>query len=203
MLDEKSIWSAALGSALRRLIAGERGNELLAGLDIFGSSVVRRALGAISGEITLTSPAREYVDEALNAILEPNGPFIKAVIAAAQGNAEAMGAIASIFEELAADQQSSGFAATLRRIVDGERDEDLLDGLDDSTFFVVAREVLTGLTSEGDGQELRMKRSGRQWPITRPAVRYAVTGYGKTKRRYSPVRTAVAGLAVGGVVGKK
>jgi tetratricopeptide (TPR) repeat protein len=152
MLDEKSLWSAALGSALRRLIAGERGSGLLVGLDIFGSSVVRRALGAISGDITLTSPAQEYVDKTLNAILEPNAPFIEAVIAAAQGNAKAMDAIASSLDELAAEQQSSGFAAALRRIVDGERGADLLDGLEDSTFFVVARRVLAGLTSETDGQ---------------------------------------------------
>jgi hypothetical protein len=76
--------------------------------------------------------------------LEEWAPVIDAVVAAAGGDQTAAGELAPVLDQLGARADWAALVAVLRRILDGERGDTLLDGLDE-VDTAIAAEVLTRL----------------------------------------------------------
>ena len=58
------------------------------------------------------------------------GTLIAATVAAAGGDSDAAAQLAPVLDQLAQDQDWAALAAVLRRIIGGDRDASLLEGLD-------------------------------------------------------------------------
>jgi len=73
-------------------------------------------------------------------------PVIAAIGAASQGDQDAAAWLTPHLDDLARNPDWAALIGVLRRILDGERGEDLLDGLDD-VDTAIAREALTRLAA--------------------------------------------------------
>jgi hypothetical protein len=76
-------------------------------------------------------------------------PYIATTVAAAGGDSEAAAQLAPVLDQLAQDQDWAALAAVLRRIIGGDRDATLLDGLD-PVDIAIAGQVLARLTQPPD-----------------------------------------------------
>ena len=91
----------------------------------------RQAVAAALAEILRTaadtSPGQ---DPAIQDQLQQWEPVIAATVAAAGGDSDAAAQLAPVLDQLAQDQNWAALAAVLRRIIGGDRDDSLLQGLD-------------------------------------------------------------------------
>ena len=132
---------------LRRIIDGERGEDLLTGLDPTDTLITRRALAALAGTVQLTATLDDLDD-----LLTPQVPsipeewqqVIDTVVDAAGGDTQATTEIAGLLDELTGTDDWAALAAVLRRILEGERGDQLLDGLD-PTDTAITTQILTHL----------------------------------------------------------
>jgi hypothetical protein len=132
---------AALIAVLRRIIAGERGEDLLTGLDPIDAAITRRALDALAGRVELTATPADLLT---GTVPEQWDPVIAAVVAAAEGDAEVAAAVDAVLTGLADTQDWVVLVSVLRRIIAGERGQDLLAGLD-PVDTAITRTVLDAL----------------------------------------------------------
>jgi tetratricopeptide (TPR) repeat protein len=143
-LDElpKDEDAAVFSAVLRRIVSGERDRSMLQGLNSSYAPIV--------GEI-LTRLA-ELLD-AQHDIIQHNlqrwEREIEATVAAVSGNPEAVAWLAPVLDRLAQDQQQAELAAVLRRIIDGEREDSLLQGLD-PVHAAVTGQILARLSQSTD-----------------------------------------------------
>jgi hypothetical protein len=145
-------WSA-LSDVFRRLAAGDHSPQLLDGLDAIDTAIAQRALDALSGQTTIDADAwyalaatpednaRELGDQ-LSAVAD-------AVAAAARGDHDARQALQPILAEMAASEEWQALSRVLQRILDGERDPALTEGLEPTDTAVVTS-VLSVLGDEPD-----------------------------------------------------
>lgn len=150
--------------ALARDLAGNDGQVLLPGTLAEVITVAEQTEGVRLGDlITALEPDTQAAAAALARILEdasarPAGqddsigqhlqewqPVIAGIVGAAGGDQQAAEALAPFLDQAAQSQDWAALAAVLRRIVDGERDAGLLDGLDEIDT-AIAGEILTRLT---------------------------------------------------------
>jgi hypothetical protein len=145
-LGEHGDWRQ-LVAVLRRIRAGERDAALASGLDPIDTAVVQRALDALAGTVRVdidawrtgaTSTPRDEQAQQLAALAE-------ATVAAARGDPDATNALQPLLQALAAHPDWVALAAVLRRILAGERDPALLDGLDHPAATGVVTLVLNQL----------------------------------------------------------
>ncbi len=110
-----------LVAALRRVLAGERGAGVLAGLDEEDSAIVRAVLRGIQDPSTLPDP-EQRADPSLAA------PGLAALVhGAAGGDVQALQMLAGITEQMtAAGGDMARLGAVMKRLVDGERDPERL-----------------------------------------------------------------------------
>jgi tetratricopeptide (TPR) repeat protein len=89
-------------------------------------------------------------------------PVIAGVVAAAQGDTEAAATLQPLLAELDEASDWAGLAVVLRRILDGERGEQLLGGLNEVHAAIVAEVLgrLAGVRPDSGGQEV----PERDWP---------------------------------------
>jgi hypothetical protein len=137
-----------LVAVLRRIRAGERDATLASGLDPIDTAVVQRALDALTGTARVdvdawrtgaTSTSQHEQGQQLAALAN-------ATVAAARGDPDATNALQPLLQALAAHPDWATLAAALRRILAGERDPTLLDGLDHPAATDVVTLVLNQLT---------------------------------------------------------
>ena len=76
-------------------------------------------------------------------------PVIAATVAAAGGDSDATAQLAPVLDQLAQDSDWAALAAVLRRIIDGDRDDSLLQGLD-PVGTVITSQVLARLAQPPD-----------------------------------------------------
>ena len=110
-----------LAAVLGAIVHGERGEGLLEGLDEIDTAITRRALAALSEEIELPVPLWQAI---------PIAKLIVEIVDAANGDLDAASRVREVLTEWDGASELSPLAAALRRIVDGERDPSLTDGLD-------------------------------------------------------------------------
>jgi tetratricopeptide (TPR) repeat protein len=126
-LEERQEWHDLVGS-IWRVLEGERGRELYAELDHVDALVVRRILEAID------APPQEAESEGGEAEHwpVPLPQLMGAVVAGLRGDANARRLVAATLARMAredAPESARRFATALTRILQGERDEAVLDGL--------------------------------------------------------------------------
>jgi tetratricopeptide (TPR) repeat protein len=139
---------AALVPVLRRMIAGDRGEALLTGLDPVDTAITQRTLDALAGRVELSATPAD-LNAAAVAIPEQWEPVIAAVAAAAEGDTEAATALEPVLTDLAGVQDWVALVPVLRRIIAGDRGEDLLAGLDPVDTAITSA-VLTALADQPD-----------------------------------------------------
>lgn len=146
-LEQHADWRQ-LVAVLRRIRAGERDATLASGLDPIDTAVVQRALDALTGTVRVdvdawrtgaTSTPQHEQGQQLTALAN-------ATVAAARGDPDATNALQPLLQALAAHPDWVTLAAALRRILAGERDPTLLDGLDHPAATDVVTLVLDQLT---------------------------------------------------------
>ena len=93
-----------------------------------------------------TSPGQ---DPAIQDHMREWEPYIAATVAAAGGDSDAAAQLAVVLDQIAQDSDWAALAAVLRRIISGERDASLLEGLDPTDTAIVGQ-VLTGLAQPPD-----------------------------------------------------
>ena len=149
-LEHEQDWSD-LVAALRLVMAGERGDTLVAGLDPLDTAIVRRALEALSGTVALDVSfddvlARASTSGALSTDMNRWEPIIAGVVAAAQGDARAAPALEPQLRALEDRQEWADLVTVLRRVMAGERGDGLLASLDPVDTAIVRRalEALSG-----------------------------------------------------------
>jgi hypothetical protein len=145
-LAEDSDWTA-LSNVVRRLAAGDRDPQLLAGLDPVDTVIAQRAVAALDGRADIDSNAWHRLAAPADNLADQLNSLAATVIAAAQGDSEAADALRPMLADLAADESWRTLAGVLHRILDGDRDLALLDGLDPTDTAVVTH-VLTALADE-------------------------------------------------------
>ena len=145
MTHELGFASRALATELRR----DAGREDLPGTVDEVIRVAEQTEGVhLDRLLTALQPDRQAVADALAEILRAAAdtdpgqdpaiqdhlqrwePVIAATVAAAGGDSEAAAQLAPVLDQLAQDQDWAALAAVLRRIIGGDRDASLLDGLD-------------------------------------------------------------------------
>jgi hypothetical protein len=153
-LDEQATtqdW-AALVSVLRRILDGERGEDLLDGLDPIDTAITREMLRRLTGT-TLLVPS----------INEQWHPIVTEIVAAASGQREISAEFSLRLDQLADTSDWAALVTVLRRILAGERDPDRLTAdlrsLDDVDSAIV-EEVLAGLPGQ-HGEHLEAWRVRR------------------------------------------
>lgn len=122
-----------LVTAIRRIIKGERGEELLKGLDEEDSIIIEAILNGIQNPDTLP-PLDAGADPAMAA------PGLASMIdAARRGDHQALQAVAYMAEQMnTAGGAMARLGAIMRRLIDGERDpETLCKGMDANTRQLV------------------------------------------------------------------
>ncbi len=120
-VSEENGWGALVG-AIRKILGGERElNALIPGLDEEDSTIVEAILRGIQHPETLPDP---------NAQPDPSlaAPGLAAMIMeATKGNAEALQLLANMAEQMtAAGGDMARLGGIMRRLVEGERDPDVL-----------------------------------------------------------------------------
>ena len=88
---------------------------------------VADALAEILRTAADTDPGQ---DPAIQDHLQQWEPVIAATVAAAGGDSDAAAQLTPVLDQLAQDQDWAALAAVLRRIIGGDRDASLLEGLD-------------------------------------------------------------------------
>jgi tetratricopeptide (TPR) repeat protein len=83
-------------------------------------------------------------DPAIQDQIQQWEPVIAATVAAAGGDSDATAQLAPVLDELAQDSDWAALIAVLRRVIDGERDDSLLQGLD-PVDTAIADQVLARL----------------------------------------------------------
>ncbi|MGH3783327.1 MAG: hypothetical protein ACRDRO_22595 [Pseudonocardiaceae bacterium] len=145
-LGEHADWKQLVG-VLRRIRAGERDADLASGLDPIDTAVVQRALDALSGTVRVDVDA--WRTGAISTPQQEPGQQLaalaEATVAAARGDLDATNALQPLLEALAAHRDWVALATVLRRILAGERDPALRDGLDPSAANAVVTLVLDQL----------------------------------------------------------
>ena len=128
-LEERQEWRDLVG-VIWRILGGERGRELYAELDHVDALVVRRTLEAIE-EPPEAAAVQEGVPEAERWPM-PLPQLMSAVVAGLRGDANARrlvaGALARMSQE-DAPESARRFAGALTRILQGERDDSVVEGL--------------------------------------------------------------------------
>ncbi|UQU63604.1 CHAT domain-containing protein [Couchioplanes caeruleus] len=127
-----------LVEALRRILHGERDDQLHEGLDPTDTAIVKRTLGALAGTVQLADTSHELSG---SPVVDEWEPVIAAVVAATDGDPSATAAVNQL---LAAGEDSADWGrlvGVLRRVLDGERGRQLLDGLDATDRAIIAEIV--------------------------------------------------------------
>jgi len=127
----------SLTRVLRRIMAGERGSELLAELDAVDTSIVQRILHLLETSDALTFTHRRALSLA-PAIPKDLQPVLAAVLAASRGNQEAVAGLDPLLKRFEENPRRSALAGALRRILAGERGDDLITGLDPISAAAIA-----------------------------------------------------------------
>ena len=145
-LGEHADWQQ-LVAVLRRVRAGERDAALTNRLDAIDTAVVQRALDALTGAVRVDLDA--WRTGAISTAQQEQGPQLtalaEATVAAAGGDPDATNALQPLLDALAAHSDWVALAAALRRILAGERDSALRDGLDNPAAAAVVTLVLNQL----------------------------------------------------------
>lgn len=130
-LEGRQEWQALVG-VIWRVLGGERGRELYAELDHVDALVVRRILEEIEGPSEEGAAADAEGGASSVALPVPLPQLMTAVVAALRGDANARRLVAGALAQMARDdapETARRFAGALARILRGERDEALLEGL--------------------------------------------------------------------------
>jgi tetratricopeptide (TPR) repeat protein len=98
-------------------------------------------------------------DDGISGQLEQWEPVIDAVAAGCGGDQDAAAELGPLLDDMAEDQDWAALAGVLRRILGGERGEELVDGLDPVDTAIV-REVLGRIGRDGQGGAGNPGRSG-------------------------------------------
>ena len=128
----------ALVAVLRRVRAGDTGDDVLTGLDETDAAIVTRALEARDGKISI--PAALWPAIGLRW-------WLADVVAGARGDEAAAARTRQVIEEAAKEPGLSALADVFGRILDGDRDPGLGTGLDDPTERAVVATVLEHIGS--------------------------------------------------------
>jgi hypothetical protein len=138
---------AALAGVLGRILAGEHDQQLLVGLDLVDTAIAQRALDALAGRLQLDPASWQAL--AGPALPEELAGLVGAVVAAARGDRWAAAEVEPVLTDLAAEADWEALAGVLRRVLAGERDPTLTQGLDETDTVVVAA-VLDRLADQPD-----------------------------------------------------
>jgi len=125
-LEERQEWHDLVG-IIWRVLEGERGQELYAELDHVDALVVRRMLQAIDAPEQAAPEGAETAGWPV-----PLPQLMGVVVAGLRGDAKARRLVAATLARMAqedAPESARQFAAALTRILQGERDEAVLEGL--------------------------------------------------------------------------
>jgi tetratricopeptide (TPR) repeat protein len=91
-------------------------------------------------------------------------PIIQAVVAACQGNKQAKNELEPFLQQMGQTDDWGNLIPVLRRVMDGERDDELFDGLD-RTDALIVRRILGALAGETPGdQSAGSKPKGAEAP---------------------------------------
>ena len=134
----------ALAAALQRVLDGERGQDLAAGLDLIDTAIMTRTLDVVAGQASL--PAALWPAMGLGRLL---GDI---TAAATTGDEAAAGRARQNLGPLAADPDFATLAAALGQILDGSRDPALADTLSDDTSKAVIASVLAHIAAAAPGE---------------------------------------------------
>jgi tetratricopeptide (TPR) repeat protein len=104
---------------------------------------------ALAGILRAAADADPSQDPAIQRHLEQWEPVIAATVAAASGYSDTAAQLSPVLDRIAQDSDWAALVAVLRRIIDGERDDSLLQGLD-SVDTAIAGQVLTQLAEPPD-----------------------------------------------------
>jgi CHAT domain len=132
---QKADW-AALAAVLGRILAGERDQQLLDGLDPIDTAIAGRALDALAGRVQLDPAGWQAL--AGPALPDKLVGLAGMVVAAARGDQQAAAELEPVLANLATEANWAALAGVLRRVLAGERDQALTQGLDETDTAVVA-----------------------------------------------------------------
>jgi hypothetical protein len=128
----------ALAAALQRILDGERGQDLAAGLDQIDTAVITRTLQVLAGTASL--PAALWPAMGL-------GQLLGDITAAAGGDQAAAERARQVLGPLAAEPDFAPLAEALGQILDGNRDPALTETLSDDTERAVITTVLAHIAT--------------------------------------------------------
>jgi tetratricopeptide (TPR) repeat protein len=123
----------ALATAIRRLQTGNTIDDLFARLDEVDTAIMIRALGAREGRVSIPTTLWPAIDLRW---------WLANVVAGAQGDEAAAARAREAIETTAEDSDLSALADMFGRILDGERDPGLANGLDDPRDRAIVAMVL-------------------------------------------------------------
>jgi hypothetical protein len=150
--EQQRDWTVLTG-VLRRLAAGEHDADLLAGLDPIDSAIAQRAMDALDGQVAIEADAWRALVAAPGGDESPLADALVTlaalVVIASRGDEAAKADLQPVLAEMAEQEQWAALAGVLPRIVAGERDPTLADGLDETDTAVVTH-ILTLLAAPGD-----------------------------------------------------
>jgi hypothetical protein len=124
---------ASLAAAFHRILAGERGPAVLAGLNMPETGIASRALAAISGNLAIPTELAPVMAWA---------PLLAAIVAAACGDAEQADRVQQDIGEMARQPRFREVSRALGRILDGDRRPELADDVADPTDRAIITTVL-------------------------------------------------------------
>jgi hypothetical protein len=133
----------ALAAALQRVLDGERGQDLAAGLDQIDTAIITRALDVVAGQASLPT------------VLWPAmglGLTLGDIVAAAQGDETAAERARQDLAALAAEPDLATLATALGHILDGSRDPALADPLSGDTERAMIATVLDHIATTTPGE---------------------------------------------------
>jgi len=102
------------------------------------------AVGTLTEILRAAADTDPGQDPTIQDHLQQWEPVIAATVAAADGDSDATAQLTPVLDQLAQDQGWAALATVLRRVLGGDRDASLLDGLD-SVDTAIAGQVLTRL----------------------------------------------------------
>ena len=137
--DDSPDW-AALARVLRRVLDRDYDQHIEAILDRIGAVIISRALGAISGRVTV--PAELWPAMRL-------GPLLSEIVAVAHGDTVAVARVVEAIDALAENSELSALTQVLKQILDGERDPSLAAIVGDPSHRAVIATVLEHIGADG------------------------------------------------------
>jgi len=105
--------------------------------------------GALAEILRAAADINAGQDPAVQDQLRQWEPVIAAMVAAADGDSDAAAQLTPVLDQLAQEQDWAAVAAVLRRIISGDRDGSLLEGLNPTGTYI-ADQVLTRLAQPPD-----------------------------------------------------